>query len=188
MKIILLLSVFFIGCGSSEDILISLMENEYDTKVSEDLKPYVISFFKDCEKYNKNNECRENLNNIEKVSFVEEAPEESLGYCVLVKTSALGVVAITEGKVGIKKSTFLSASEYRRKMIMYHELGHCILHYNHTPSGVFSILSPTLLEQSNMDSYEDLLVKSLFKGIYNASDNDDNENNRIKHENIEKLF
>lgn len=183
MKLLPVFSMLFVACGTTEDILVSLMEEEYNTKVSEDLKPYVVEFFKDCEKYGKNDECRENLHNLEKISFIETAPDDTLGSCSLVKTEALGVVAITNGKVGIKKSSFLQSSESAKKMIVYHELGHCILRYQHAPDYSFSILSPTLLEDNLVNKHENKLIELLFKGHYTA----ESENETMQND-VAKLF
>lgn len=76
--------------------------------------------------------------------------EHAIGYCM------------SNGTIEILKSWWNNvATETQKEMVMFHEMGHCVLHLRHTKTG---LMQPSLMSDSVYNYNRKALLDQLFKG------------------------
>lgn len=64
--------------------------------------------------------------------------------------------------IQIDRSKWELMSDWRRKAVLYHELGHCVLGRRHT-NNKNSLMQPTVIRGKVFEFHEDTLLKELFQ-------------------------
>jgi len=88
---------------------------------------------------------------------IEQDPETT--------TTRLGVCYTrhnTTPRVIIGPETWVNMDETRRKLLIYHELGHCVLFRKHIEGTNTSIMNPILLSSAVFKKNEDYFINELF--------------------------
>lgn len=98
---------------------------------------------------------------VKSVRIVDEVFGEGMvGYCQQYKK----YIEVISGEVKLKREFWDRSSYEQRRLLVYHELGHCALDLEHTPPDSDTIMQPYLL--SDKDIYRvgwDKLVAEEFK-------------------------
>ena len=84
----------------------------------------------------------------------EETKTLILGECTL-QTNVTPHIAVDTG-------LWQNLSDTRRKLLMYHELGHCVLFRKHVEGINTSIMNPTLISAFTFSKNKDYFIEELF--------------------------
>lgn len=90
--------------------------------------------------------------------------EGAIGYCMNPAIWFGNTSSVTwpwHSSIVIKKSWWDKASEFKKRLTVVHELGHCSLHRNHEPIGFGSIMEPVISDSIGWIGW-DLLMEELF--------------------------
>lgn len=144
--------ILLVGCGSSgdpdnRDRIISVSIK--DVEIDEELKQSVKEFIGDLALHGKDFKVT-----IKSIKFVDNFEGNVVGRCYY------------NDRVEILKG--MEYNETYLKLLMYHELGHCILKLGHTKEGSNSIMQPTLIGDSD---YIKTNWSGLVSNLINSSPN-----------------
>jgi hypothetical protein len=93
----------------------------------------------------------------------EETPTTKLGVCHINKDTTPHII--------IDPDTWETMSDTRRKLLMYHEMGHCVLFREHVEGRNTSIMNPLLIWSSVYLKDEQYFLDELFDpDMYNSWD------------------
>ena len=153
--IIIALAAISSACGSLSD----RVQYQHDTTeprleaeipaVSGDtwMKEFVLEFYADAQAKDHRVE-----NDVVSVSFIEKLPESMsktdkgvIGYCSINNNSD---GSERDRTVSILKSAWVNFTWQTKRVLIYHELGHCALNLDHSPEGSGNIMDPYVLYDS----------------------------------------
>lgn len=138
MKYIIILCVFLSACGQ--------------VYVDPEFQPYVDEFIEDAEYYNSNIEMLPHIS----ISFVDEFENPF----VLAQCN----YTIYESNVQVKRQSWDSANEFQRKLLVYHELGHCVLGKKHLSDDDIGIMSEDVtFYQNRFTGHQEEWIARLFE-------------------------
>jgi hypothetical protein len=132
---------------------------------------YVYDFITDCKRFHTDEMCHSNFNMIDYIGFATDkyvmnddlvANGNRLAICERINIGT---------SQEIRRVTIISRDyEYTRlKMIVYHELGHCMLNADHQLTGLMS--SPLISTQSAIDHWDEFVVQLFTKDFTNPEEN-----------------
>lgn len=74
----------------------------------------------------------------------------------------------TTPRISIDPTTWPNLNETRKKLLIYHEMGHCVLHRDHIEGTNTSIMNPMLISSTVFEDNESFFINELFdKAKYN---------------------
>lgn len=163
MKIVLLALPLLVSCGvDSQQIQIKTGPNPqtfsgdpYIAPEAEDLGLIVSEFYASAS-WLKKPVSRE----IKRIYFVDSMPDYTVGLCYIY-TYSDGRPYFRE--IQMLKSFWDAASPQTKRVLVYHELGHCALNQAHEPVDSFKIMEPYVLTDEVSSPRWYSLVKDLFQ-------------------------
>lgn len=159
MKRLLLATVLVLsGCGTlptkwqlkkvSEEVTgptpgcpLRVMARHYDPE----FEPYLLEFQHDAKKY------EVGCHYTHSIYFADKLEKDIAGYCMY------------GDRIVISREVWLELDLIQKTMLIYHEIGHCGFHLDHTRSNEWSIMNPNLLPSYMLEGYWDVLVKHMFE-------------------------
>ena len=147
------------ACGNIEMPSTDYGKNNADVRyISYELEDYVNNFAEDAEYYGH----KLNMNDI--IVRLLEVPIEyqnkkddglrTLGVCLKSE--------IKTPYIYIDPERWQTLSDIKRKMLVYHELGHCKLNRKHTDQQYKSIMGPVMRTNKDLEDNEDYYIEELF--------------------------
>jgi len=145
------------GCGYPEREEVSLKESAFshalEIDADEDLRPYLFEVLTRCESLPnaRRDECYKNVKKLTVIKYVDDMSEvtpneDAVGLCKKSATNAkIYIKTDVEDKEGL-----------RMRNIMWHEIGHCVLSYDHVEDRPH-IMSPSVLSEKYLgENWSDL--------------------------------
>lgn len=83
--------------------------------------------------------------------FVDKLEKEIAGYCMY------------GDRIVVSREVWNELDPIQKTTLIYHELGHCGFHLDHTKSNEWAIMNPNLLPSYMLEGYWDTLVDNMFK-------------------------
>lgn len=122
MRFILVIGLFLVGCASP-------IKFEKHLSVSVEFTPYIISFQEHAAQYGQNVRIDDLI-----VRFNDKLNgTETIGLCTTDRYET--------PIIDIQPDHWYNQNEYGRQVLMYHELGHCVLGLDHDDSFIYSSVS-----------------------------------------------
>lgn len=121
------------GCSTYRD------EDLITYEVPAEVQPYVNSFM---DEYEARGGDAMHLTPNLIVRWSDTMPDTGvIGYCQLSK------VDMYLPEVVLLRSYWLTSSEVTREILIYHELGHCLLNYDHIETDIYDVMFPSIINQ-----------------------------------------
>lgn len=161
MKTVLLALPLLISCGSDKDVVRIQTQTPQtfsgDPIISTDEElGLIVSEF-----YASASWLKKPVNrSIKSIQFVDSMPDDAVGLCyAFVYSNGKPYFR----KIEILKSFWDTATPQTKRVLVYHELGHCALDLNHKPVNSPTIMAPYVLSDkvSTLSWY--FLVKGMFE-------------------------
>jgi len=175
IKILMLL--FLVGCGDQfQDkrflAPIPVTNQVRPTLLSEDFRPFVEQFYIDAEKRDVATSTM-----VESVGFIDDYGEgmDTIGRCSEFYTHQSGPVT---RKVTVLRSDWDASTDIHRKLVLYHELGHCALGLHHTEESqqiMAKYALPDIFAELNWDELVNTLFTTRPDGSINLTDHEEGE-------------
>ena len=125
------------------------------SRVDVEVLPYVESFLADARRFGITEFPMQRRSMIITVEDLSQQMDLRL-------SNAIGACWRPTGLVILDKKYWNGAGHYDRKYLVYHELGHCLLHRAHTGPGVRSLMSPHLEAVQEIIHQEERYLTELF--------------------------
>jgi hypothetical protein len=85
-----------------------------------------------------------------------EMGERAVAYC------ELSIVNRFIPRIAFLRSYWNSSSRTTKELLMFHELGHCFLNYDHVTSDIRDIMFPTLIDPTYYKENRDAVLDKFF--------------------------
>lgn len=159
MRVLFLLAVIFVAsCGSVDELHRELQPNKKEEEQTVDapseLMPYVEEFEYLWDLYSPGSRINNLRVRFGKITQDNRPTAVVAGSCFRQTGRSPRIVINTE--------IWQNITETRRKVLMFHELGHCVLFRDHIQGFNTSIMNPWVISDSKFESDEEELLAELF--------------------------
>lgn len=146
--IIVILFTVLVGCSTPNDEDLIIYE------VPAEVQPYVNSFVNEYEaRGGDTTDLTPNLI----IRWSDTMPRTGIiGYCWLSKTD------MYLPEVVLLRSYWITSSEVLRELLVYHELGHCLLNYDHVETDTYDIMYPSIINQYYYSEHRHEILDKFF--------------------------
>lgn len=165
---ILFLAVFYLlmACGAEEHTYNPLVpppeeEVKYEVIIDDELLTYVEEFEYYWDSYQPGSYVKNLRAGFGKIKQDPETPTTILGKCFISKKRSPRIL--------IDEDLWENMTETRRRVLMMHELGHCVLFRDHVDGSNTSIMNPMIISDKKFEEDEEELLTELFdKSSYHS--------------------